>query len=117
MLKVTSTVLHAKFAKQITVLARTNRAYSCSIRRSAAAEQITVNWKKPDGTVISTKAHTGSNLMITAHRNSIDLEGACEGVCACSTCHVILSDDVFQSLPEPSEDEEDMLGNKRDHSG
>jgi hypothetical protein len=31
------------------------------------------------------------------------------GVCACSTCHVILPDDVFSSLPEASEDEEDML--------
>jgi ferredoxin len=111
MLKMSSAVLHVKFAKQIAVLARANRAYSCSIRRSAAAEQITINWKKPDGTIIPTKADTGSNLMVTAHRNSIDLEGACEGVCACSTCHVILSDDVFQNLPEPSEDEEDMLGN------
>lgn len=35
--------------------------------------------------------------------------GACEGVCACSTCHVILAGEVFDELPEPSEDEEDML--------
>ncbi len=32
-------------------------------------------------------------------------------VCACSTCHVIFEDEeLFDSLPEPSEDEEDMLG-------
>jgi len=32
-------------------------------------------------------------------------------VCACSTCHLIFEDeDMFDSLPEPSEDEEDMLG-------
>jgi ferredoxin len=35
--------------------------------------------------------------------------GACEGVCACSTCHVILEDDVFDALPEAEEKEEDML--------
>jgi ferredoxin len=49
------------------------------------------------------------NLMRVAHANGIDLEGACEGVCACSTCHVILDEDVYSSLPEASEDEEDML--------
>jgi ferredoxin len=32
-------------------------------------------------------------------------------VCACSTCHVVFEDEaVFDSLPEESEDEEDMLG-------
>ena len=30
-------------------------------------------------------------------------------VCACSTCHLIFPVDVYDSLPEPSEDEEDML--------
>ena len=35
--------------------------------------------------------------------------GACEGVCACSTCHVILEEKAYSELPEPSEDEEDML--------
>ena len=35
--------------------------------------------------------------------------GACGGVCACSTCHVILEGKVYNNLPEPSEEEEDML--------
>ena len=35
--------------------------------------------------------------------------GACEGVCACSTCHVILPANVFDKLDDPSEEEEDML--------
>ena len=44
------------------------------------------------------------------HRNDIELEGACEGSLACSTCHVIVLDDKFyQGLPEPSDDENDML--------
>eukprot|EP00607_Mallomonas_marina_P001516 CAMPEP_0182428256 /NCGR_PEP_ID=MMETSP1167-20130531/21803_1 /TAXON_ID=2988 /ORGANISM="Mallomonas Sp, Strain CCMP3275" /LENGTH=96 /DNA_ID=CAMNT_0024611027 /DNA_START=300 /DNA_END=590 /DNA_ORIENTATION=+ len=48
-------------------------------------------------------------LLNVAHANDIALEGACEGVCACSTCHVILEDEVYEALPIPSEDEEDML--------
>lgn len=35
--------------------------------------------------------------------------GACEGSCACSTCHVILEEDQYKQLGDPSEDEEDML--------
>uniref|UniRef100_A0A6U3SGD3 2Fe-2S ferredoxin-type domain-containing protein n=1 Tax=Ditylum brightwellii TaxID=49249 RepID=A0A6U3SGD3_9STRA len=65
--------------------------------------------KLADTPTKTVKARVGESLLQTAHRHHIDLEGACEGVCACSTCHVILSDDVFDSLPEASEDEEDML--------
>lgn len=35
--------------------------------------------------------------------------GACEGSIACSTCHVILEPDVYDSLEEPGDDENDML--------
>ena len=58
---------------------------------------------------MQTKDPVGMNLMRAAHAHDIELEGACEGVCACSTCHVILEDDVYDELPEPSETEEDML--------
>jgi ferredoxin len=38
------------------------------------------------------------------------MAGACEGVCACSTCHIIFDDtDTFDSLPE-SEEIEDVSG-------
>ena len=36
-------------------------------------------------------------------------QGACEASLACSTCHVIIGEEHFDDLPEPSEDEEDML--------
>ncbi len=51
----------------------------------------------------------GTTVLEAAHNNDIDLEGACEGSLACSTCHVILEDEYFNKLEEPSEDEEDML--------
>ena len=56
------------------------------------------------------QAYAGQTLLQVAHSNDgIDLEGACEGVCACSTCHCILTSDMYDLLPEPTEDEEDML--------
>lgn len=47
--------------------------------------------------------------MRLAHENDVDLEGACEGACACSTCHVILDKPIFDKLDPPSVEEEDML--------
>ena len=54
-------------------------------------------------------AEVGLHLLEVAHRNNIDLEGACEASLACSTCHVILEGDVYDNLDEPCEEEEDLL--------
>ncbi len=54
-------------------------------------------------------APIGMSVLEIAHRNNIPLEGACEGALACSTCHVIVDPDFFDQLPEPSEEEDDML--------
>jgi len=51
----------------------------------------------------------GTTVLEAAHNNNIDLEGACEGSLACSTCHVIVDKNFYEMLKEPSEDEEDML--------
>lgn len=51
----------------------------------------------------------GSTILEIAHRHNIDIEGACEGVMACSTCHVIVEPEWHGKLPAPEEDEEDML--------
>ena len=52
---------------------------------------------------------SGETLLAVARRNAIDLEGACEGAMACSTCHVIVDAGWFKKLETPTEDEEDML--------
>ncbi len=54
-------------------------------------------------------APLGLSVLEIAHRNHIDLEGACEGSLACSTCHVIVDAQWYKKLDEASEDEEDML--------
>ena len=77
--------------------------------RYFSSDVISVKWKKRDGSEIVTKGKIGQSILKLAHEYDIELEGACEGVCACSTCHVILEDKVYDNLPEASEDEEDML--------
>lgn len=46
---------------------------------------------------------------MTALENDIDIEGACGGQLACSTCHVTVSEELFKKLPEKVEEEDDML--------
>ena len=62
-----------------------------------------------DGTAREVEAPLGLSVLEIAHRNKIDIEGACEGSLACSTCHVIVDADWYDLLKEASEDEEDML--------
>lgn len=63
----------------------------------------------PDGTRYEVDAPIGLSVLEIAHRNNIDLEGACEGSLACSTCHVVIDPDFYEILSPASEDEEDML--------
>ena len=62
-----------------------------------------------DGTAREVDAPLGLSVLEIAHRNKIDIEGACEGSLACSTCHVIVDPDWYDLLKEATEDEEDML--------
>nr|CUU99421.1 hypothetical transcript [Hymenolepis microstoma] len=47
--------------------------------------------------------------MYLAHRYRVDIEGACEASCACSTCHVFVKDEFFDKLPDAADEENDML--------
>jgi ferredoxin-2, mitochondrial len=97
--------------------------------------RIKLNFKDSKGALIKTvEANEGDDILSIAHEHDIDLEGglplfpihcalpdfpwlhphffrpgACEGSVACSTCHVILSPQHYDLLPEPSDDENDML--------
>ena len=55
------------------------------------------------------EAAPGTNLLDLAQANGQPLEGACEGVMACSTCHVLVAEKHFEKLPRASEEEEDSL--------
>ncbi|TCD69758.1 mitochondrial matrix iron-sulfur protein [Steccherinum ochraceum] len=69
-----------------------------------------VHFKDSKGNLLKTiEANEGDDLLSIAHEHDIDLEGACEGSVACSTCHVILTPEHYDLLPEPEDDENDML--------
>ena len=55
------------------------------------------------------EAPVGLSVLEVAHKHDVDIEGACEGSLACSTCHVIVDPAWFGKLARPTEDEEDML--------
>ncbi|KAF0751307.1 hypothetical protein AaE_006429 [Aphanomyces astaci] len=78
---------------------------------AAAANGPTVplKFRLKDGSIKVVDAQIGTSILDVAHKYDIDLEGACESSLACSTCHVIIEEDLFDKLPEPSEEEEDML--------
>ena len=62
-----------------------------------------------DGTRREVDAPLGLSVLEIAHKNRIDIEGACEGSLACSTCHVVIDPEWYGLLKDASEDEEDML--------
>ena len=45
---------------------------------------------EPNGNEKTIEAENGLSILEVAHNNGIDLEGACEGSLACSTCHIIV---------------------------
>jgi ferredoxin len=55
------------------------------------------------------EAKEGTNLLDLAQAQGQQLEGACEGAMACSTCHVIVAKEDFDKLPRASEEEDDLL--------
>jgi 2Fe-2S ferredoxin len=68
-----------------------------------------ITFVEPNGTRREIESPAGYSLLEIAHKNDIDIEGACEGSLACSTCHVIVDPDWYAKLEKPTEDEEDML--------
>ena len=68
-----------------------------------------ITFIKAGGERVEVEAPLGLSVLEIAHRNNIDLEGACEGSLACSTCHVIVDPEWYDVLEGASEDEEDML--------
>ncbi len=62
-----------------------------------------------NGTHREVDAPNGLSVLEIAHKHEVDIEGACEGSLACSTCHVIVDAGWYAKLAKATEDEEDML--------
>ncbi|KAK4944371.1 mitochondrial matrix iron-sulfur protein [Elasticomyces elasticus] len=73
-------------------------------------EELHVTFIDKDGEKHTFEVAKGDNLLDIAQANELEMEGACGGSCACSTCHVIVeSDEMYDNIPEASDDENDML--------
>jgi len=73
-------------------------------------EKISVTFVNKDGSEKTISVPIGMSMLEAAHENDIELEGACEGSLACSTCHVIVMDvNDYNKLEEPTDEENDML--------
>ncbi len=60
----------------------------------------------PNGEVIDAKP--GLSICENLLQNHIDIEHACDQVCACTTCHVIVREG-FETLNQADDLEEDLL--------
>uniref|UniRef100_A0A8C4WJS1 2Fe-2S ferredoxin-type domain-containing protein n=1 Tax=Gopherus evgoodei TaxID=1825980 RepID=A0A8C4WJS1_9SAUR len=83
---------------------------SCNLFDSSA-DRVTVHFINRDGERLTATAKEGESLLeVVVNQNlSIDGFGACEGTLACSTCHLIFEEDVFQKLDAITDEELDML--------
>ena len=68
-----------------------------------------VEFETARGETVTAEAQPGDNLLRVAQAAGLPLEGTCEGQMACSTCHVYLEERAFDQLPEPTEEEDDLL--------
>ena len=53
-------------------------------------EERKVTFIDKEGRSVSFEVADGDNLLDIAQANDLEMEGACGGSCACSTCHVIV---------------------------
>ncbi|KAL6932585.1 mitochondrial matrix iron-sulfur protein [Hanseniaspora opuntiae] len=72
-------------------------------------EELHITFVLKDGSQKKYEVSEGDSLLDIAQANNLDMEGACGGSCACSTCHVIVDPEYYDKIPEPTDDEDDML--------
>ncbi|KAK5654933.1 hypothetical protein OQA88_6689 [Cercophora sp. LCS_1] len=126
-----SIVQHVRCYSKVRVTPRVSRPRAsgpCSLRSQARAfstspvashghvdppkpgEELYVTFIDKDGVETKVAVNKGDNLLDIAQAHDLEMEGACGGSCACSTCHVIVTDqDFYDRMPEPDDDENDML--------
>ena len=73
-------------------------------------KKVNITFIDRDGDRIEVVAKVGDTLLDVAKDNDIDVEGACGGTLACSTCHLIFEQKDFDKIPEKATDDElDLL--------
>jgi ferredoxin len=87
-----------------------------SLRRHAdhltgdRTKPLTTTWVLPNGEEKrNVVCYDGQTLLEIATEQDFPVEGACGGVCACSTCHMYIDDTFEATFDSPSEKEDDMI--------
>ncbi|XP_005038184.1 PREDICTED: adrenodoxin, mitochondrial [Ficedula albicollis] len=77
----------------------------------SSEDKITVHFINRDGDKLTAKGKPGDSLLDVVVDNNLDIDGfgACEGTLACSTCHLIFEDHIFEKLDAITDEEMDML--------
>ncbi|KAM6157873.1 adrenodoxin, mitochondrial [Rhynchocyon petersi] len=92
--------------------AGSSRLLSTSARAPSSSEdKITIHFVNRDGETLTTKGKVGDSLLDVVVENNLDIDGfgACEGTLACSTCHLIFEDHIYEKLDTITDEENDML--------
>lgn len=79
------------------------------IHKPKPGEELHVTFITKEGEQLTYEVAEGDSILDIAQHYNLDMEGACGGSCACSTCHVIVDPDFYDEIPEPDDDENDML--------
>ncbi|CCG22171.1 Yah1 protein [Candida orthopsilosis Co 90-125] len=79
------------------------------LHKPKPGEELHITFITKDGKQYTYEVAEGDNILDIAQANNLDMEGACGGSCACSTCHIIVDPEFYDEIPEPSDDENDML--------
>ena len=72
-------------------------------------EELKITFISKDGSLQTFEVAEGDNILDIAQAHNLEMEGACGGLCACLTCHVIVDPEFYDEIPEPDDDENDML--------
>jgi len=111
-------VTHARLPTLRSIIAEASRQiptirhFSSSSAMSKKAKDISINFTFHDDSVVTVQGAEGDSLLDLVVDNDIDIDGfgACEGTLACSTCHVVLSQEDYDRMPDqPTDEEFDML--------
>lgn len=69
-----------------------------------------VTYVQSDGSALTCRLAEGASVMDGALDNGVPgIKAQCGGGCTCATCHCYVRSPWFEKLPEPIQDETDML--------
>ncbi|XP_064206443.1 adrenodoxin-like [Anguilla rostrata] len=84
---------------------------STSEGSSLPEDNVTLHFVNQDGVRTTTSVTEGVSLLNVVINKKIDISGfgACDGTLACSTCHLIFEENIFEKMDSLADEEVDML--------